>query len=192
MDTATHLRLLLDDRRSKCNASPTAVNPLTLKPISPNELLDVYPAGASELDIARFAISARIAMPKSLSAWLSISNGAAGFFGVPPVDDRCSFEHIWSQFPAFREKHWIPVARDDFGNFYVQFLTQPVRDTVYFVETIGDHVPYAVASDMLRFAEFYLESEAAADHYPWPFDKKFVLSRDPQLAKVDVVCAWDT
>jgi hypothetical protein len=191
MDSVVRLQQLLKDRQSGRKSHPIVVNPFTRKPIVSGELVDVYPAGASKQDIRRFTDRTGIRLSTSLQTWLAISNGPAGFLGIPPGDERCSIEQIWNQHPDFRETSWIPVARDDFGNFYVQVALSSSPEIVHFVESIGGYVAYAVASNMLRFAEFYLEGEKS-NSYAWPFDKRFVLSRDPELANAWAVLAWES
>lgn len=190
MDLVARLLKLLKSRRSDRDSNPIAVNPFTGKRIVPGELIEVYPPGASIPDIRRFIARTGIRLSASLQSWLTISNGAAGFLGIPPGAERCSIEHTWNQLPEFRESNWIPVARDDFGNFYIQVAIGSSPDIVYFVESVGSYVAYAVSSNMLQFAEFYLEREKSQSNR-WPFDKRFVLSRDPKLANACAVLPWE-
>ncbi len=172
-------------------------NPLSLEPgyIFP----DPYPPGATDEQLAFFSRQFGIPFPPDLREWLKITNGAAGFFGVgSPQPDR-DISAMWKQRPEWREKRWIPAGRDTFGNFYlaVPHIDKNSRGGVCFVEgTISYQLEYAVASDTLHFAEFVLEMRTVMksydDKYGWPFEKDFVLSKDPKILDVKTApMPWD-
>lgn len=180
--TETHRRVL------KCH-------PLTGRPLNLDSLPDPFPKGATERQLDKFSVRTGVALPNQLREWLKITNGAAGFYGVSPA--RRDPEAIWALRPYWKQRLWIPVADDGFGNYYVQLCPQASDfsiQPVCFVEAIGDDdVAYVVASDMLRFALFYLEQETMVPTGPsWPFNKKYMLSKDAQLEKVtDLPMPWD-
>lgn len=164
------------------------VNPFTLEPgYVPT---DPYPPGASEDDFAAFRARTGVDLPDDIKVWLRMTNGAAGFFGVDPDPQRRSIEGIWETVPDLRQEEWIPVGRDDFGNFYIRVVPKSGgRGGVFHVEaTMIDELCYAVASDALHLAEFILEQDEARvskETYGWPLNKSFVVSKDPEILNVE-------
>lgn len=206
MTTELHCRLvdLLNQRKKDSDEwrQGLTANPLTGKPLKKRDLLDPFPKGATDRQLDRFSNRTGVTLPAGLREWLKITNGAAGFYGVPPVQRGCNIEELWGLRPYWKHRAWIPVAHDDFGNYYVQLA--PMADDasiqpVGFVEAIGDdHIAYVVASDAVQFALFKLEKFSAPFSDPpprgaelreyalstWPFGKKYVLSRDPRLGRI--------
>jgi hypothetical protein len=187
-------------------------HPITLKPLQEGDRPEVFPKGATDQELDEFSARTGVSLPSGLREWLKITNGTAGYFGIPPVQRDCNIEEIWGYYPEWKEKAWIPIARDGCGNYYVQFVPladNPSIQPVAFVESIGDSV-YVVASDALRFVLFQMEedfgihaelakAEGLEEFWPrwklekdapdmlvqaWPFNKKYMLFRDPQLAYI--------
>jgi hypothetical protein len=170
------------------------VNPFTGEPgYVPR---DPYPPGASEDDFAAFRTRTGVDLPDDIKVWLRLTDGAAGFFGVDPNSKDRSIEGIWEMVPDLRQEGRIPVGCDDFGNFYLRVVPKlGGRGGVYHVEGhMPDELYYVVASDTLHLAEFILEQEEALvshETYGWPFDKSFVLSKDPEILNVEnAIFAW--
>lgn len=217
MITDLHSRLIeLLNRRQKASDEwwrGRKTNPLSGKPLKKGDRPDVFPTGATDRQLDKFSARTGVTLPSGLREWLKITNGAAGFFGVPPVQRGCSIEELWGFRPDWKDRAWIPIGRDDFGNYYVQLApmaSNAAIQPVVFVEAIGDSV-YVVASDALHFALFRLEEgfgiheELAKSKgleaffpraklrrdapklamHPWPFSKKYMLFRDPRLAYVE-------
>jgi hypothetical protein len=168
--------------------SRTMVNPFTLEPGF--VLPDPYPKGVTERQLRAFRSRTGVELPDDVREWLRITNGASGFFGIGSAPKGSNVEEIWRLTPEWRENRWIPVGRDDFGNFFVRVVPESgKRGGVFLVEaTISDELVYAAASDTLHFAWFDLRhSEALQTHKTsgWPQDESFVLSQDPELAHVE-------
>lgn len=146
-----------------------------------------YPDGATSQLLDDFESRTGVKLPSDVREWLTLSNGAAGFFGIRPDDEDRDIEGIWRWHPVWRSRKWIPVGRDLNGNFFVRVEgnTTDRPNAVYFVEGIGDDcLQYAVASDAMHYAEFAIEELIALDetgNYPWPLDRDFVLAKDPAL-----------
>lgn len=203
---------LLQERKKeyeeKCRTPQ--VNPFTLKPVRKGQRgfpLDPFPRGTTDKKLNEFTSRTGVQIPASLRKWLKLTNGAPGFYGVRTSTCKQDFEQVWEHDPDWQTRSWIPVARDDFGNYYVQ----PACETVCFVEALeSDQLAYVVASDMLHFALFKFEDERGLHHelarskgyeiyypksslrpgtppreiHPWPFSKKYMMFRDPELRNI--------
>jgi hypothetical protein len=203
------IELLLAERRDfEARQGALAVHPITGKPIGKDELNHPYPAGTTDRQLNSFSRRTGLALPPSLRAWLKITSGATGFYGVRPSQPTRNIQTVWERFPEWQSQAWFPVADDGFGNFYVQLRCE----AVCFVEVIHSTttVAYVAASDMLHFALFMLEDrlglhqelaksngidvalpksrlqrgESCARINPWPFSKAYMLLRDPKLKSV--------
>lgn len=175
---------LLVARQRYRDANPITVNPFTLEPgFKPP---DVYPPPASQAAIQDFERTYTCELPDDLKAWLLITNGPAGFFGLDTAQKGCRISEVWSYFPELRNRNWIPVGRDGFGNYYVAMPNQTEASPVAFFESIGSYVAYIAASDVLHFALFeLLEGEQLNQGgTPWPFDRDYVLGMDPDIEQV--------
>jgi cell wall assembly regulator SMI1 len=188
------LRTLLTARKQQSDALRAANprNPLSGKPWPAPP--DPYPAGASDRDFAKFAKRTGIKLPADIRAWLAITNGASGYFGVQSQSG-CDIEEMWEHFPSWKSQGWIPIGRDSNGNYFVRpTLESPQSTIVHFVDADDiDALAYAVASDTLRFALFTLEEEEALNNdldYGWPFNETFVRSKDPQLIALGKRLPW--
>lgn len=164
------------------------VNPLTGKPgyIPP----DQYPKGVTEEDLVAFRSRTGVDLPEDVKAWLRITNGAPGFFGIGWAQRGCNMEDLWQLWPEMRAKGWIPIGSDEFGNFFVRVVPEPGgRGGVFHVEaTSMDRLVYVAASDALHYALFHLEHLEAyrlRRTSGWPQDKEHVLSQDPEMAHVE-------
>ncbi len=213
------IRELLEKRQKLHDASIAAtiklhgrmINPLSLRPMSVKKLALSYPAGISDRKLDAFERRRGFRLPRSLRQWLKITNGAAGFFGIRPKRSVDDLERQMDFWPDWNTRVWIPVARDDFGNLYIQLVgyESPEVEPVCYVETIGDYIAYVAASNMMQFALMYLEDgfqmheqnierEGLVQYYPkrmfrkcsppmavaWKFNKRYMLYRDPDLKKV--------
>jgi hypothetical protein len=129
-------------------------------------------------------------LPDDIKEWLRITNGAAGFFGLDPAYRDRNIEGVWQAVPYLHQEGWIPVGNDAFGNYYVRVVSESGgRSGVFHVEgTMADELAYVVASDTLHLAEFVLEEREVLNSgktYGWPWDKSFVLSKDPELRHIE-------
>lgn len=210
---------LLQERKTeyeeKCRTP--RVHPFTLKPVEegrPGSPLDPFPPGTTDRELDEFTSRTGVRVPESLRRWLRLTNGAPGFYGIRTSTCRRDFEHVWEHYPVWKMRSWLPVACDDFGNYYVQ----PGCETVCFVEALeSEYVAYVVASNMLHFALFKFEeriglhrelarskgydihvpeSRSRSDKQPteidpWPFSKQYMMFRDPELKNVKgLPTAW--
>lgn len=179
------IRALFLKRKEQSRHLQSGINPFSLeRDFIP---LDPYPLGANVADFVEFLQLHEFLLPKELMELLGISNGAAGFFGVSDAQSGCRIDEIWQLFPEWKLESWIPVGRDNFGNYYVMFVINNVSSPVCFVDALQpDTLKYAVASNALEFAKFYLQNEESLNKTGtstgWPFDRDYVLSCDPGLA----------
>jgi len=184
-------RLLFEQTYAHMTVDPVSGKPGWVPP-------DPYPAGVTEEDLTAFTSHTGIELPDDVIEWLKITNGAPGFLGIGAAQRGCNMEKLWQLAVRLRRKGWIPVGRDDFGNYYVRVVRESGgRGGVLHVEgTSTDELAYAVASDTLHFAVFSLEEKEAlnsGETYGWPGDKSFVLSKDPELAHVEGArFLWDS
>jgi len=189
---------LMEARRASYEefAAGRTLNPLTGQPGFPRR--DPYPPGASNAELDAFSKRTGIELPDDVRAWLRITNGATGYFGIAPTQEGCDIEEMWSLAPEWQQRGWIPVGVDAYGNYYVR-VSQGDDDSanaVCFVEgTNRDKLAYAAATDTLHFATFSLKECIVLNvgrEHGWPFDESLVLSQDPGLAEVTVApLPWD-
>lgn len=169
--------------------------PFTLKQERVSSLPDPFPAGASEQKLDNFTRRSGIELSASLRKWLMITNGASGFLGVRPRRSQDGIEKELANWISMKENRWLPVARDECGNRYVQLVSKrgKASEPVCYAEMIGGYIACVVASDMLHFAEFYLEDqlglasvERQGDSYRlWPNDRTYTVSKDPRIEDVE-------
>lgn len=190
------LSSLLKERRDAMKRFDTGIDPFSLKPGF--EPPDPFPAGASSREIDALAKTLNVRLPPDIRRWLQISDGPPGFFGTMQAQEGCRVEEIWTQFPEWKQWTWIPVGCDGFGNFYVKPIGRSNNFPICFVEALEpDELRYAVASNTLIFAWFALYEESHSNQHGqrsrWPFEKEFVLSKDPELAAfgAEYVLPWD-
>ncbi len=156
------------------------------------------PRGASEAELLAFERRVGLRLTPDLRVWLALVNGASlrpnGVVGVDPAAPWGSVEGLWDAVPEWRANGWVPVASDGGGAYY---LALPRDDGV--ASWVGvavpvdlDRIAYVVASDVLRFVRFLVEDELADGESPWPFERDYVLARDPGLAAAPAhLLPWD-
>ncbi len=190
-----HLIALLEDEREQVKhlLGKPMRHPLSGKPGFCRP--DPYPDGVSSDAVQKFSRRIGIPIPSDVQEWLSITNAAPGYFGVCPRDDSDSMEWIIELNPDWKRLSWLPVARNEFGDYYIRKCDSEETAICMVEGTNSSILQYAAASDILHFARFDLEERVALNRnetYPWPFDKEFVLSKDPDLAKVTIApLPWD-
>lgn len=50
-----------------------------------------------------------VELPDDVKAWLRITNGAPGFFGIGWAQKGCNMEDLWQLWPELPAKGWIPI-----------------------------------------------------------------------------------
>lgn len=161
---------------------------LTRSPNSPEDM-PLRGIGTTEAEALRVMLAREI--PSDLSQWLHIANGLCagpgGLFGFGTREEHLDIEFLWSLFPDWRARGWIPVAGDGCGNYYVLAIQDECAgsDPVLLVETLdnADTGSYVVASSLAHFLRFYLEDDIGRTG--WPFNEGHVLERDPALLNFD-------
>ena len=187
---------LLEERRAYREAHPITRDPFTLKPGF--RAVDAYPPGASQRAIGAFEKKYNCKLPDDLRAWLRITNGAAGYLGVDTAERGSRISEIWESYPDWKKSNWIPIARDDFGNYCVALADKSTTSPVAFFEGIGSEYPrYLVGSDVLHFVLLKLlefkDVAPGSSTSPWPFGREYVLKLDPSIEhlNIGVPLAWD-
>jgi len=154
--------------------------------------LSGYPfSGASAEQIAAFEQGTGLAMPRELSEWLFLCNGTrageGGLFGVDSCEAHLSIGWMLELYPEWKKRGWFPVGSDGCGNYYVM-CRDSVADSwpISFIDTgvNPESLAYAVGSSVGHFLLFILEEQH--EQMNWPFDKDFVLDRDPEFAKITI------
>lgn len=148
------------------------------------------PAGATQEQLDALAAGLGYPVPGSVRAWLRACNGIiagpGGLYGTQTAPDFLDIESVLARHPRWRPAGWLPVAGDGTGNHYVVDTRQQHlgTDAVFFVDVSADpdRLGYVVASGLRRFLLFLLEKEVGERR--WPFDRGYVLDRDPGLAAV--------
>lgn len=148
-----------------------------------------------EEEIADFEARNGVQVPQEMREWLCLGPGTY------------EVEESYRLHPIWRDKGWIPIARDGFGSDYVLDTAcsvesrpgQPPTHPVYFMNHADDdeRPSYVVASSFETFLDFMHEERKAfsqdEDSY-WPFDKEKVLEKDPGLKAYcgEVPLPWET
>jgi hypothetical protein len=155
--------------------------------------------GTDDSAIFEFTDRTGVTVPDDLAAWLKRTNGnplgPGGLFGIATHRKALDVELRYCTFPKWRDCGWIPVAGDGCGNYYM-LATQHEFGfgyPVFFVDVIADsETPaYIVASAIGPFLRFILEQELREDRL-WPFNRGFVLDRDPEIEEFGIPLPWDS
>lgn len=161
------------------------------------------PPGAEEGEIRAFEERTGIQLPSEVKNWLRTSNGPlvgpGGVFGIlsssPSNVQADDMEAILRIYPEWKERHWLPIAGDGSGNYYIipLGLYSKTGHPVFFIDTSDDHLKfgYSVASDLWHFLRFLFRRELGNKY--WPFNKDRVLEEDPELEYVTgAPKAWES
>ena len=142
-----------------------------------------------------FTVRTGLVIPKELSDWLGVVNGArigpGGVFGIRPDDPYCDIESTLNVYPTWRTNGWIPVASDGCGNYYLAGAENGATP-VYFNETVCDDrtLTYVVSSGIWEFL-WFLFTEDLGDS-GWPFSREYVLKHDPAIVQCKAApMPWD-
>jgi len=155
------------------------------------------PIGASQQDIIQLEKEIGFALPEELLDWLQASNGpcvgAGGITGVRTKRNGQDIAIILSNYPSWKEKHWIPIAGDGCGNYYVM-LADSTKGSLPlgFVDTMRDRdsIAFIAASNLWHFLNFYLKAEQGERR--WPFKREFVVEMDPDILEfTNLGLPWD-
>lgn len=143
------------------------------------------PAGATQQEIQSAEVELGFQLPLQLRQFLEFLNGPCmgpgGIFGVRTPRRDLDILGILQLYPEWSERHWIPVAGDGCGNYYVVIADDAQSSAVFFVEpTSSSKEPaFIVASDYFHFLSFLLRKELGEKQ--WPFNKDFVMANDPDI-----------
>lgn len=147
------------------------------------------PPGAHEEHLLALSRQFVCGIPEPLRQWWRTCNGpivgAGWLFGVATPNRFADIVFLCTSFPEWRERGWLPLGNDGCGNYYVldAVAGDGERYPVFFVDHEIDmgKPDYLVASGVWEFLWFYL-SEASGEER-WPFDRDFVLARDPEIVR---------
>jgi cell wall assembly regulator SMI1 len=152
-------------------------------------------AGVGELDSAEEMFGHPL--PSEYRIWMSISNGPKVVWGgmarIGEIDDNHSLAWYWDIYPAWKQKGYLPIAADGFGNTYVLCVSEAYNGwrPILFIESIEDEVmpAYVAASDLWHFLKGKFRSELGEEW--WPFDEKAMLAFDPNIVQIpEVPMPW--
>jgi hypothetical protein len=156
------------------------------------------PLGSTDANIDGFERRTGVMIPPMLRDWLKFTNGpgigAGGTRGLRTPHPHNDIERSYGLHPEWLRRGWIPIAGDGCGDYYV-VATRPEDGPGHPVLFIDCHIDrdrptYVAGSDLLHFLEFYLGYELG--ERGWPFDREFVLRKDPYLALYTTVPkAWE-
>jgi hypothetical protein len=146
--------------------------------------------GASCGQMEALEILLGYSVPSSVRVWLGLCNGLiagpGGLYGIGGDHDFLDIAFMLNMYPHWRDQKWLPIAGDGNGNHYVVDAGRVhiASDGVFFVDiAMGSmELTYIVASKVSLFLEFLLRRELGDCR--WPFDRDFVLGRDPMLGSV--------
>lgn len=169
--------------KAMLKATPPPRNPFTGERLSPSEIKKAigryYPRGASESQIEAFETSHGNLRP-DLHAWISFSNGPAGFVGIEKDEETDDLAWLKANLQHLFNDELTPVGSDIFGNYYVL----GPDGFVHYLDAMNPTDPYVVASTLLRFVEYHLEQDIAQMQkktHGWPTDREFFAERDPAV-----------
>jgi cell wall assembly regulator SMI1 len=143
-----------------------------------------FPPGATEEGLDRYEREAALTLPAQVRAWLLRVDGAV--IGPGGVFGTADFEYVYGIYPEWRQRSWLPVAGDGFGNYWIAVMAEDEREPcVGFIDTHvdPDSVARVDASTYLAFLAFLFASELGDRR--WPGDREYVLGQDPALATID-------
>ena len=93
---------------------------LRLAEIVPREPGVPHPPGATDAEIAAFAVLDGVTIPPEVRDWLLFTNGPRiGPGGVYGLKD---FRKVYGFMPGFKERLWLPLGTDGCGGYYVVLL----------------------------------------------------------------------
>lgn len=152
---------------------------------------EVLPEGASQHQCNELEGRTGITLPPEFRAWLMIANapcvGPSGMFGIRPKREHLDIEMVLAFVPGWRDRGWLPIAGDGCGNYYIVATRGDFgpNHPVLFFDMIHDReVPeYVVASDVGPFLKFLFEDDLKMSDR-WPFDRSYVVSKDPDIQLV--------
>jgi cell wall assembly regulator SMI1 len=142
----------------------------------------------SDEDLWRFEENFGLEVPDDLRNWLKIFNGVeigpGNLYGINTGWDATNIE-TYLEISGWAAKHWIPVAGDGCGNYYVMDWSEPENFgyPIYFIDGLHvDRPDYIVGSTIWPFIEGLLLREQRGDAGRWwPFDEERMLQHDPAL-----------
>lgn len=161
-----------------------------------SKAIGAVPAGARAASLTHLR-RALGALPSDLVEWLQLVNGCTkgGWALLGAGDESSSLSIPTVMARAWPHPEWVPIARDDFGNFYCLLTDRRHEDRhpVGYVEgTSGNAVEYVAASNLDTFVLLFIECLQQGSDAPI-FDRDHVLARDPALARIgDLPLPWSS
>jgi cell wall assembly regulator SMI1 len=156
---------------------------------------EAIPSGILKADLDRLEQRIELKLPSSFRAWLMTTNGPCvgpgGIVGIGTTRDLQDLESIYSLYPKWKEKNWIPVAGDGCGNYYVLTHGEYEIEPVVFVDVIenADEPAFVVASNLWHFLNFLFRKDLRKSR--WPFDRAEVVEADPKILETKYVLPWN-
>lgn len=151
----------------------------------------IRPRRAASLDLLAFERKHQLELPYELKAWLRHCDGAAvspgGVYSLFTRGPCASMDWFLGEYPAWRDRGWLPVAGAGCGDIYVlasQLVSPGGTHPVFFLDQADwDRPAYLVASGLWRFLYRLFRSEIEPRPLAaWPFDRAAMQLEDPELA----------
>lgn len=127
---------------------------------------------ATDEELQAFTEWTGIELPDDVLAWLKIANGlfigGQALLGIRTIRGRNLFDidRVLKLHPSWKDKGWLPIGDDGFGDYYVIPLKGdygPGFPVVFFDHEVDmDSAQYIVASDLEHFIRFTIEEATGA------------------------------
>ena len=156
---------------------------------------EVIPPGIDPADLSDAEARIGFRLPSDFRTWLLTTNGPCvgpgGVVGIGNSRKLQDLEFIYDLYPSWQEKHWVPIAGDGCGGYYVLQPGKLATTPVVFVDANGDtdEPAFVVGSDLWRFLAFLFRKDLGQSR--WPFDKNEVIAADPQILDTAIVLPGD-
>jgi cell wall assembly regulator SMI1 len=147
--------------------------------------------------ISRFEAEFGLVLPEAVRDWLGHHNGGGVGNQIAcglGTGAAWEIEDILRREPVWKDRGWIPVGADGFGDYYLAASrsSREPEGLIFFVDQMDFEAPaYVVGSGVWHFLYGLACDELRSEDW-WPFERDRMLEVDPALTTVDAVpLPWD-